>query len=228
MRNYTMKKSALAMALVAVFTVGCATKGSPPTPVKVENKLELKPDIKKAEAEFLEMSGTLQLQFSDDGDWVVIKSSGTAPINFNHPQGREDAFMLATMRAKRTLIEFLTNDVKSGKVAENVTKTAMRDMVTNKNTEDRRRDSKKETDSLFGSDNDTTGGMYSEEDRQRASKIAQSVTETISDNSQFILKGAYVANRVVDRETNMVSVTLLVSKKSMNVSSQIRTQMNGF
>jgi hypothetical protein len=223
-----MKKSALAMALVAVFTVGCATKGSPPTPVKVENKLELKPDIKKAEAEFLEMSGTLQLQFSEEGDWVVIKSSGTAPINFNHPQGREDAFMLATMRAKRTLIEFLTNDVKSGKVAENVTKTAMRDMVTNKNTEDRRRDSKKENDSLFGSDNDTTGGMYSEEDRQRASKIAQSVTETISDNSQFILKGAYVANRVVDRDTNMVSVTLLVSKKSMNVASQIRTQMNGF
>ena len=228
MRKYTMKKSALAMAMVAVFTVGCASKGSPPTPVKVENKLELKPDIKKAEAEFLEMSGTLQLQFSEDGDWVVIKSSGTAPINFNHPQGREDAFMLATMRAKRTLIEFLTNDVKSGKVAENVTKTAMRDMVTNKNTEDRRRDSKKENDSLFGSDNDTTGGMYSEEDRQRASKIAQSVTETISDNSQFILKGAYVANRVVDRDTNMVSVTLLVSKKSMNVASQIRTQMNGF
>jgi hypothetical protein len=223
-----MKKSALAMALVAVFTVGCASKGSPPTPVKVENKLELKPDIKKAEAEFLEMSGTLQLQFSEDGDWVVIKSSGTAPINFNHPQGREDAFMLATMRAKRTLIEFLTNDVKSGKVAENVTKTAMRDMVTNKNTEDRRRDSKKENDSLFGSDNDTTGGMYSEEERKRASKIAQSVTETISDNSQFILKGAYVANRVVDRDTNMVSVTLLVSKKSMNVASQIRTQMNGF
>jgi len=228
MRKYTMKKSALAMALVAVFTVGCASKGSPPTPVKVENKLELKPDIKKAEAEFLEMSGTLQLQFSEDGDWVVIKSSGTAPINFNHPQGREDAFMLATMRAKRTLIEFLTNDVKSGKVAENVTKTAMRDMVTNKNTEDRRRDSKKENDSLFGSDNDTTGGMYSEEERKRASKIAQSVTETISDNSQFILKGAYVANRVVDRDTNMVSVTLLVSKKSMNVASQIRTQMNGF
>jgi len=228
MRKYTMKKSALAMALVAVFTVGCASKGSPPTPVKVENKLELKPDIKKAEAEFLEMSGTLQLQFSEDGDWVVIKSSGTAPINFNHPQGREDAFMLATMRAKRTLIEFLTNDVKSGKVAENVTKTAMRDIVTNKNTEDRRRDSKKENDSLFGSDNDTTGGMYSEEERKRASKIAQSVTETISDNSQFILKGAYVANRVVDRDTNMVSVTLLVSKKSMNVASQIRTQMNGF
>lgn len=228
MRNYTMKKSALAMALVAVFAAGCATKGSPPSPVVVENKLEMKPDIKKAEAEFLEMSGTLQLQFSEDGDWIAIKSSGTAPINFNHPQGREDAFMLATMRAKRTLVEFLTNDVKSGKVAENVTKTAMRDMVTNKNTEDRRRDSKKENDSLFGSDNDTTGGMYSEEDRNRASKIAQSVTETISDNSQFILKGAYVANRVVDRDTNIVSVTLLVSKKSMNVSAKIRTQMNGF
>jgi hypothetical protein len=223
-----MKKSALAMALVAVFTVGCASKGSPPTPTKVENKLEQTPDIKKAEAEFLEATGTVQLQFGEDGDWVAIKTTGTAPINFNHPQGREDAFMLATMRAKRNLVEFITNDVKSGKVAENVTKTAMRDIVTNKNTEDRRRDSKKETDSLFGSEGDTTGGMYSEEDRKRASKIAQSVTETISDNSQFILKGAYVAKREVTRENNMVAVTVMVSKKSMNTAAQVRTMMNGF
>jgi hypothetical protein len=223
-----MKKSALAMALVAVFTVGCATKGSPPTPTKVENKLEQTPDIAKAEAEFLEATGTVQLQFSEQGEWLVIKTTGTAPINFNHPQGREDAFMLATMRAKRNLVEFLTNDVKSGKVAENVTKTALTDLVTNKNTEDRRRDSKKENDSLFGSDNDTTGGMYSEEDRKRASKIAQSVTETISDNSQFILKGAYVAKREVTRDNNMVAVTVLVSKKSMNAAAQVRTQMNGF
>jgi hypothetical protein len=223
-----MKKSVLAMALVAVFTVGCASKGSPPTPTKVENKLEQKPDIKKAEAEFLEVSGTLQLQFSEEGEWLVIKSSGTAPINFNHAQGREDAFMLATMRAKRNLVEFLTNDVKSGKVAENVTKTAMRDIVTNKNTEDRRRDTKKENDSLFGSDTDIEGGMYSEEERKRASKIAQSVTETISDNSQFILKGAYVAKREVNRDTNMVAVTIMVSKKSMNASAQVRTMMNGF
>lgn len=223
-----MKKSALAMALVAVFTVGCATKGSPPTPTKVENKLEQTPDIKKAEAEFLEATGTVQLQFSDAGEWLVIKTTGTAPINFNHPQGREDAFMLATMRAKRNLVEFLTNDVKSGKVAENVTKTALTDLVTNKNTEDRRRDSKKESDSLFGSDGETTGGMYSEEDRKRASKIAQSVTETISDNSQFILRGAYVAKREVTRDNNMVAVTVLVSKKSMNAAAQVRTQMNGF
>ena len=213
---------------MAVFTVGCATKGSPPTPTKVENKLEQTPDIKKAEAEFLEATGTVQLQFSDAGEWLVIKTTGTAPINFNHPQGREDAFMLATMRAKRNLVEFLTNDVKSVKVAENVTKTAFTDLVTNKNTEDRRRDSKKESDSLFGGDGETTGGMYSEEDRKRASKIAQSVTETISDNSQFILRGAYVAKREVTRDNNMVAVTVLVSKKSMNAAAQVRTQMNGF
>ena len=222
-----MKLKLLTIAIVAALATGCAS--NKPEPVtKVQNKLEQKPDIKKAEAEFLEVSGTLQLQFSEDGDWVAIKTTGTAPINFNHPQGREDAFMLATMRAKRNLVEFLTNDVKSGKVAENVTKTAMRDIVSNKNTEDRRRDSKNDNDSLFGSDGDVTGGMYSEEERRRASKIAQSVTETISDNSQFILKGAYVANRTVDRDSNMVAVTIMVSKKSMNTAAQVRTMMNGF
>ncbi len=222
-----MKLKLLTIAIVAALATGCAS--NKPEPVtKVQNKLEQKPDIKKAEAEFLEVSGTLQLQFSEDGDWVAIKTTGTAPINFNHPQGREDAFMLATMRAKRNLVEFLTNDVKSGKVAENVTKTAMRDIVSNKNTEDRRRDSKNDNDSLFGSDGDVAGGMYSEEERRRASKIAQSVTETISDNSQFILKGAYVANRNVDRDSNMVAVTIMVSKKSMNTAAQVRTMMNGF
>ncbi len=222
-----MKMKLLTVAILAALATGCASNKVEPV-TKVENKLEQTPDIKKAEAEFLEATGTVQLQFSEQGDWLVIKTTGTAPINFNHPQGREDAFMLATMRAKRNLVEFITNDVKSGKVAENVTKTAMRDFVKNENTEDRRRDSKKEDNSLFGSDGDITGGMYSIEERNRASRIAHSVTETISDNSQFILKGAYVAKREVTRENNMVAVTIMVSKKSMNAAASIRTQMNGF
>ena len=225
-----MKKCIISVAVVALFATGCSSfRNTAPAPVtKIENKLETKPDIKKAEAEFLETAGTVQLQFSEEGDWLLIKTSGTAPINFNHSQGREDAFLLATMRAKRNLVEFLNNDVKSGKAVENVTKTALKDIVSSKSNENRKRNKDTKTDELFGSDTEVDNSQYSQEERNRANKISQSVTETINDNSQGILRGAYIANRNIDRESNMVSVTLMVSKKSINAAALVRTQMNGF
>ena len=125
-----MKMKLITVAILAALATGCASNKVEPV-TKVENKLEQKPDVKKAEAEFLETNGTLQIQFSEEGEWLVIKTVGTAPINFNHAQGREDAFMIATMRAKRNLVEFMSNDVKSAKTAENIAKTSLRDIVTN-------------------------------------------------------------------------------------------------
>lgn len=224
-----MKQGIISMAVLALFVTGCASTKEAPAPVtKIENKLESKPDIKKAEAEFLETAGTVQLQFSDEGEWLLIKTSGTAPINFNHAQGREDAFLLATMRAKRNLVEFLNNDVKSGKAVENVTKTALKDIVSSNGSENRKRNKDTKTDDLFGSDTEVDNSQYSQEERNRANKISQSVTETINDNSQGILRGAYIANRSIDRESNMVAVTMMVSKKSINAAALVRTQMNGF
>lgn len=224
-----MKQGIISMAVLALFVTGCASNKQAPAPVtKIENKLESKPDIKKAEADFLETAGTVQLQFSEEGEWLLIKTSGTAPINFNHAQGREDAFLLATMRAKRNLVEFLNNDVKSGKAVENVTKTALKDIVSSNGSENRKRNKDTKTDELFGSDTEVDNSQYSQEERNRANKISQSVTETINDNSQGILRGAYIANRTVDRESNMVAVTMMVSKKSINAAALVRTQMNGF
>ena len=216
-----MKMKLIAVAVLATIVTGCAsTKTEPVT--KVENKLEQKPDIKKAEAVFLEDNGTLQIQFSEEGEWLVIKTVGTAPINFNHAQGREDAFMLATMRAKRNLIEFMSNDVKSSKTAENIAKTSLRDIVTNSNSEMKNRAVDPDSE-----DAGVSGGMASDEQRRRANRIAQSVTESMSDNSQAILRGAFVAKREVSRENNMVAVTIQVSKKSINASANLRTMMNG-
>jgi hypothetical protein len=132
------------------------------------------------------------------------------------------------MRAKRNLVEFLNNDIKSGKAVENVTKTALKDIVTSNGSENSKRSKDTKSDELFGSDTEVDHSQYSQEERNRASKISQSVTENINDNSQGILRGAYISNRSIDRESNMVAVTLMVSKKSINAASVVRTQMNGF
>lgn len=222
-----MKRYAVALAVVALFASGCSSTKVEPV-AKVENKLEQKPDLAKAEAEFLESFGTLQLQFSEDGQWILINTTGTAPINFNHAQGREDAFLLATMRAKRNVVEFLNNDLRSSKMTDNLTQTALRDIVKSNTNESRKRDStKKNEDSLFNDGDETSGGNFSEEERQRANKIAQTVRESINDNANYLLRGAYVSKRSVDRENNMVAVQITISRKSINSAAQVRTMMNG-
>jgi hypothetical protein len=222
-----MKKSILTLAVLAIFATGCASNKAPEPVAKVENRLEQKPDIKKAEAEFLETAGTVQLQFSDEGEWLLIKTSGTAPINFNHAQGREDAFILATMRAKRNLIEFLQNDVKSGKVTENITKSVLKDIISSKTNEERKKNKDTKSDDLLGGDSEIDQNQYSQEDRTRANRLSQLVTETITDNANGILRGAFISKREVDRDSNMVSVTIQVSKKSINTAATVRTMMNG-
>jgi hypothetical protein len=222
-----MKKSILTLAVLAIFATGCASNKAPEPVAKVENRLEQKPDIKKAEVEFLETAGTVQLQFSDEGEWLLIKTSGTAPINFNHAQGREDAFILATMRAKRNLIEFLQNDVKSGKVTENITKSVLKDIISSKTNEERKKNKDTKSDDLLGGDSEIDQNQYSQEDRTRANRLSQLVTETITDNANGILRGAFISKREVDRDSNMVSVTIQVSKKSINTAATVRTMMNG-
>jgi len=222
-----MKKSILTLAVLAIFATGCASNKAPEPVAKVENRLEQKPDIKKAEVEFLETAGTVQLQFSDEGEWLLIKTSGTAPINFNHAQGREDAFILATMRAKRNLIEFLQNDVKSGKVTEIITKSVLKDIISSKTNEERKKNKDTKSDDLLGGDSEIDQNQYSQEDRTRANRLSQLVTETITDNANGILRGAFISKREVDRDSNMVSVTIQVSKKSINTAATVRTMMNG-
>ena len=217
-----MKRSLVALSVLAILA-GCSSTPKPPEPVvKVQNKLEQTPDIKKAEAEFLEANGSLQIQYGDDGQWIMIKTVGTAPVNFNHSQGKEDAFMLASMRAKRNLIEFLNNDVRSNKVTENVSRATLKDLVSSKNKEDRQSGGGLSDEEIEAKLNNASA-----EDRYRANKIAQSVTESIRDSSQFILKGAFISKREIDRESNLAAVTVQVSRKSINAASQVRNMMNG-
>ena len=48
-----------------------------------------------------------------------------------------------------------------------------------------------------------------------------------TDNAQGIIKGAYISKREVDRDSNMVSVQVTVSKKSINAATNVRLMMNG-
>jgi hypothetical protein len=201
-----MNKSVIAAAVLISLLAGCASTQEPVRVIDKKSALETKPDIGKAEATFLEKFGTVTIEFTEDGEWVRLKSTATSPLTFNHSNATEEAFMVATMRAKRGIAEFLNNEMRSEKIVKNISDVALKDIVN---------------------DNRANEDSVGSENRERANNIAVKVTERIQDNSNSILKGVYVSSRIIDRDSNRVSVEVSVSKKTINAAQMIRAKMGG-
>lgn len=65
--------------------------------------------------------GKVDVSFSTFGDWQSIKSSASATVPIEHDAGIEQAMNLATMRAKRNIVEFIQSDLKSKKTTDSFT-----------------------------------------------------------------------------------------------------------
>ena len=219
-----MKHALLYVAILGLIA-GCSTPKESLRVIDKSSALELKPNISKAEASFVEENGTLVLEFDEDGNWIKIKTSGTSPIEFNHSNAREQAFTVAQLRAKRTLIEFMTNEIKSQKTVTNFSDVVLRDILKDKNTTSSNPKSSGSSEDLDNVQSNTETNQESIENRNRANKVALSVREQINDNSTGILKGVYVSKRTLDRESNQVSVEVSVSRKTINTAFQVRSLM---
>jgi hypothetical protein len=218
-------KKIAALVAAIVFIAGCSTN---PKIATITNPLEARADIKKQEVKFLETYGHVVLQFDENGEeWLSLESTGTAPLNFNHANSREEAFMVANMRAQRNLIEFLSSSIKSDKFTDSISKVVLDDTLVGGT-----KDSNKPTEALDALGDKTVSNKsetasQNDESRSRANKVAQTVKETINQSANGILKGTMIIDRKIDAEVNMVAVTIKVSKKSINTSRKIRNQMDG-
>lgn len=220
-----MKRSVVVMSIIALFATGCSstktvTKLPPDAPAPVA-KLE------KKEAEFLKSNGLIKVEFDESGNFYGLVSTGTAYIQTNHTSSREDAYNIALMRAKRNVAEFLSNDVGSNKFSKTITKTLMKS-----DTNDSIKSSKKEgSDNLDNLDSLDDGGGNSEtmtaEDRVKGQRIATFVKEQMTDNSAALLRGLVITNRSIEKDSNLVSVEVRVSKHSIAASHQLKAMIEG-
>ena len=209
-----MKKMILGF-VIALSIAGCASTSMQHSDFSTDQSL------KTADAEFLEANGPLKLSFDEKGRWLTIETSATAPLSFDAAEGRELAFKIATMRAKRNLTEFLSNDLKSSKSLRAISKSYLKSVgQTDSNNVSGYAEDDGEND---GSQNQ----QQSRELRQKANTIASTVRESIDDNAQFILKGVFISSRKVSRDGSHVSVSIRVSQQSMSTASSIRRQMMG-
>lgn len=140
--------------------------------------------------------GKVEVTFNDD-TWTEIKSSATAAIPINDDAGLEQAMNIATMRAKRNIVEFMTTDLKTNKAAEVITNSLAKEVA----------------------DND-------QKSKEKAANIATKVTEKMVEESNGIIRGSYIKERKVSSDTRVVSVVVVVDKRSIRAANQIRASMS--
>jgi hypothetical protein len=177
-------KKILSIAVLALAVSACST-----------TKLAEVDPVSKDAVKYTQDFGKVEVTFNDD-TWTEIKSTATAAIPINDDAGLEQAMNIATMRAKRNIVEFMNTDLKNNKTVDVITNSLAKEV----------------------SDND-------QKSKERAANIATKVTEKMVEESNGIVRGSYIKERKISSDTRVVSVTVQVDKKSIRAASQIRASM---
>lgn len=207
----------LIAAMLVLALVGCATTDSKKQDVASSADKSGVESRRLAETAFEETGGTLNLVFDAQGNWVRITAKGTATMTNDTPSGRETAMMIATMRAKRTVAEFLNSELRSSKTMTRIARSYSRTFQST--------DNKSPVESL-GIDGDEALSQPTDTEGDRhAQRLASTLTEQIRDNSSAILKGTYVSQRTFESER--VTVELTASRESIEAARQVSRMMRG-
>lgn len=160
------------------------------------SSVKLTSDVTDEAAKFTQDFGKVEVTFNDKGEWIELKSSATSAVPIDVDAGLEQGMNVATMRAKRNIVEFINQDLKSTKTTDTITKA----LAKNVSSED-------------------------ENSKQRAANIASEITEKISIQADGILRGVYITDRKLSSDKRYVVVTVQVDKRSMNAARQVRMAM---
>jgi PBP1b-binding outer membrane lipoprotein LpoB len=156
-----MNKRIIAVAVIALALSACST--TKPTGEVTEDGVKLAKNF-----------GKVEVSFSTFGEWKSIKSSASATVPIEHDAGIEQAMNLATMRAKRNIVEFIQSDLKSKKTTDSMT-DALVDHNVNKDKAAKL--STKITESIVEESAGIVRGAYI--DDRRISDDGKNVTVTI-------------------------------------------------
>lgn len=152
------------------------------------------------------------------GDIKAVEVTAYAPSYGNSEVNRENAFRVAELNANRKLIEFLQKDVTSATVVKTLTKNVEKanDNIRSKITQNEVSVNDAEADSSTPDTNVAT--------RTNVNETVRTVAESITSNSQRILKGVQVVDeQIIDRQT--VQVTIRWDKDSRKAVQHLNNFM---
>lgn len=139
--------------------------------------------------------GKVEVTFTDD-NWLEIKSTATASVPISDDAGLEQAMNIATMRAKRNIVEFMNTDLQSNKAVDTLTNSLAKEVSSG-----------------------------DEKSKEKAANIATKVTEKIATEANGILKGVYIKDRKVSSDARTVVVVVQVDRRSIRAANSVRMAM---
>lgn len=135
------------------------------------------------------------------GNIKAVEVTAYAPSYGNSEVNRENAFRVAELNANRKLIEFLQKDITSSTVVKTLSKNVEKanDNIRSKITQNEVSVNDAEADNSTPDTNVAT--------RTNVNETVRTVAESITTNSQRILKGIQVVDeQIIDRQTVQVTI----------------------
>jgi len=175
-------KRILFAGLLVVLVAGCSTFGS-------------KKDEQIVDTKF--MGGELKVSYTWGGELKSVESSGTGKVVSNSPGAVDEAYIVATLRARQQIAEFMRLDLDSEKFKKSV------------------------FESLQEAENESRQAVTN----NVKSKIATTVQEDIRQKASTILRGTYVSDKVYDSNTKTVKVTVRFTPEDLAMSKKMNRLM---
>jgi predicted small secreted protein len=113
-----MKKSIVVLAIALTLSACSTTKTAG--------------DITNEGVKLTQDFGKVEITYSTFGDWQSIKATASSNVPIEHDAGLEQAMNVATMRAKRNIVEFINTDLKSKKTTDTLTDSLVKHDTDNK------------------------------------------------------------------------------------------------
>ena len=226
-----MKLSTITAAVSLALLVGCANKGT------IKNA-DLKPDTdtirpKPVSSVFHRPEGTMIVNYHTDGKGIELVAKGTAAIAGNNAFSVEQAAQVATLRARRTVSEFIKNQVSTTRSVKVLSTTVQKSLEDTANGVADRLTVVEDKD--FDAEGnpivaplvvDRSSAAVNEKDpNTNSEKVAQIVKESIVTNSTTLLKGLFVENESIDSAGRTVTVTVKVNTQTINAANELGKQM---
>lgn len=205
------------VAMLFVFLVTACAGSAPRQQTNTTNIEKQELSTATAESAFQESTGTLNLVFDAQGNWIRLSAKGSAGLADDSPASRESALMIASLRAKRTLAEFLSSQVKSESTVRRIAKTYARKFQSAEQQSD---EAVADSEAASNPDDDKRGAKS-----EQAHRVASVLVERINESSAAILKGVQVSYRSF--EDGRVVVEVSTSRQSIAASRQVSRAMSG-
>lgn len=138
------------------------------------------------------MGGEIKVTFNKEGQFESMTATGSSRLVSTLPSAQEEAFIIAQLRAKQKLTEFMQNELDT----DNTTKIMSESLQEGQN--------------IGGTDQN-----------EYNSKISRNVQEEIKSKSKAILKGVHIESKKLDTRNNVILVTVKTGTKEISAARQV-------